>query len=186
MGNSQSFTLTSGGGLLKVLLTPLTVCTPIIDRTRGPDKTSGVNAIWDTGASGSVITQKVVDELDIQPVGMSQVHTVSGQEESPVFLVDFALPNGVVLQGLRVTLGRLIGADALIGMDVIVMGDFSITNLNGKTKMSFRIPSSVEVDYVKESQDAARLSDGQSLSRQQRRQLEKQQFKRWKINGGKP
>jgi len=36
-------------------------------------------------------------------------------------------------------------------MDVITQGDFSITNTNGQTTMSFRIPSKKEVDYVVES-----------------------------------
>ena len=34
-------------------------------------------------------------------------------------------------------------------MDVITLGDFSITNHKGITCMSFRIPSSHEIDYVK-------------------------------------
>lgn len=183
MSRSQSLTLSSNGGLLRVLATPLTICTPILDKAKGPEKSSAVKAIWDTGASGSVVTQRVVDELKIQPVGMVKVHTASGQETSPVYLVDFALPNGVVLQGLRVTLGKLAGADALIGMDVIVMGDFSITNMHGKTIMSFRVPSCTEIDYVKEYQDAARENSGQSLSRQQRRQLEREQLRRQRKGG---
>lgn len=40
------------------------------------------------------------------------------------------------------------GCDALIGMDVITLGDFSITNHKGITCMSFRCPSSHEIDYV--------------------------------------
>ncbi|MBI3139488.1 MAG: SEC-C domain-containing protein [Sphingobacteriales bacterium] len=34
-------------------------------------------------------------------------------------------------------------------MDIITLGDFSITNHNGDTCMSFRLPSSHEIDYVK-------------------------------------
>mgnify|MGYP003298516742 CR=1 FL=1 len=41
--------------------------------------------------------------------------------------------------------------DVLIGMDVIRYGDFTISNYNGKTKMSFRIPSIQETDYVEEA-----------------------------------
>lgn len=32
--------------------------------------------------------------------------------------------------------------DIIIGMDVITKGDFSITNVNGKTEMIFRLPTS--------------------------------------------
>ncbi|MCY7409416.1 MAG: SEC-C domain-containing protein [Chitinophagales bacterium] len=37
-------------------------------------------------------------------------------------------------------------------MDIIAMGDFSITNLDGNTCMSFRMPSLHEIDYVKNLQ----------------------------------
>jgi hypothetical protein len=40
------------------------------------------------------------------------------------------------------------GIEALIGMDIITLGDFSITNHKGVTCMSFRIPSGHEIDYV--------------------------------------
>lgn len=183
MSKGQALTLT-GDGLLRVLQTPLRVCTPILDKKKGPDAiTDEIAAVWDTGASGSVITQNVVDALKIQPTGMTQVNTASGQEVSPVYLVDFMLPNAVIIQGLRVTLGKLANFDVLIGMDVINVGDFSITNVNQKTKMTFRVPSSVEIDYVKEMEESnAMLTDesGQPLTRQQRRLREREQFKKWR------
>lgn len=36
-------------------------------------------------------------------------------------------------------------------MDIIVKGDFSITNLSGQTWMTFRIPSHRATDFVLES-----------------------------------
>ena len=41
--------------------------------------------------------------------------------------------------------------DMLIGMDVITLGDFAVTNLNGKTMYSFRMPSMTEIDFTKSS-----------------------------------
>jgi hypothetical protein len=41
--------------------------------------------------------------------------------------------------------------DVIIGMDVICVGDFSITNVAGQTCMSFRTPSCVAIDYVQEA-----------------------------------
>jgi hypothetical protein len=38
---------------------------------------------------------------------------------------------------------------AIIGMDVIGLGDFSITNVGRKSVISFRLPSCEEIDYVK-------------------------------------
>jgi hypothetical protein len=36
----------------------------------------------------------------------------------------------------------------LIGMNIINKGDFAITNFQGKTTMSFRIPSKQKIDFV--------------------------------------
>jgi len=44
----------------------------------------------------------------------------------------------------------LTGFDAIVGMDIIGLGDFSVTNVAGMTCVSFRTPSCVVVDYVTE------------------------------------
>jgi predicted aspartyl protease len=191
MNNFQALTLTSNGGLLRVLSSSVKVCTPIIDKSKGPDTiTDEITGIWDTGASGSVITKDVVDKLGIQPIGMTFVNTASEEKvQTPVYLVDFVLPNGVVIQGLRVTLGKLSNAQVLIGMDIINFGDLTVTNYQQKTIMTFRVPSSGEVDYVKELQASSQATvtdaTGTPLSRQQRKQLEKEQFQKWKAENKK-
>ncbi len=38
----------------------------------------------------------------------------------------------------------------LIGMDIISRGDFAVTNKDGKTTFSFRLPSVAKIDFVKE------------------------------------
>ena len=48
------------------------------------------------------------------------------------------------------TLGKLLGYDMLIGMDVMNLGDFAVTNKDGRTVFSFRIPSCRCIDFVKE------------------------------------
>jgi len=111
-----------------------------------------------------VITQNVVNSLNLVPISFTDVYAASSMVpiRRPVYLVDFYLPSRVVIAGLRVTLGELSSADALIGMDVIVMGDFAITNSTGVTKMTFRTPSTADIDYVKEA-----------VPRQQRRHPDK-------------
>lgn len=117
-----------------------------------PNTTTGtkVKAIWDTGATGSVITKKVSQVLGLVPTGYAQVNTANGVAKQNTFTVDIGLPNGVIIQGITVTEvdGFSGGCEALIGMDIISLGDFSITNHNGKTCMSFRVPSGHEIDYV--------------------------------------
>jgi predicted aspartyl protease len=105
--------------------------------------------LWDTGATGSVITQKVVDKLKLTPIDFVTVHHAHG--ESPlteVYIVDFGLPNKVGLSGLRVTKGVLGDIDVLIGMDVIGSGDFAVSNYDGKTVFTFRSPSLEHADFT--------------------------------------
>lgn len=111
-------------------------------------------AIWDTGATGTVISQTIVNALNLKPIGIAYVNTPSAQNvPTNEYLVDIHLYEGkVCVQGVRVTLGIISGgADCLIGMDIITLGDFSVTNVNGCTTFSFRIPSLQEIDYVQEA-----------------------------------
>lgn len=110
------------------------------------------NAVWDTGASGSVITQRIADELGLVPTGITNVNGITGQSQTETYLVNITLPNGVMFHGLRVTRAILEGFDVLIGMDVIAAGDFAVTGAGGKTVMSFRVPSRQTIDFAQEEQ----------------------------------
>ncbi len=145
MPNSSSFTLKSTRGLLRVLITDIDIY------TSGTPNLIPIKAIWDTGASGSAITKKVAAQLGLIPTGMAQVNTANGMAIQNTYTIDIGLPNKVLIQGIIATEVDALtaGCDALIGMDVITLGDFSITNHNGNTCMSFRVPSSHEIDYVK-------------------------------------
>lgn len=111
-------------------------------------------AIWDTGATGTVITRKVVDECGLLPISMCRVETAGGIIDSSVYLVNLRLPQGVGIQELRVTEAILGGdTEVLIGMDIISLGDFAITNKDGNTVCSFRMPSTECIDFL--VQDAA-------------------------------
>lgn len=106
-------------------------------------------AIWDTGATGSVISAKVVNDLDLKPISVVQVHHGGGSSLANVYLVNIFLPNYVVIPQVRVTEAPAIGqAEVLIGMDIISQGDFAVTNKDGKTVFSFRIPSIECIDFV--------------------------------------
>ena len=62
------------------------------------------------------------------------------------------LPNNLQIQNVMVSSGNLgEGVDFLIGMDIITLGDFSITNLNGNTMFSFRFPSCETINYVEQA-----------------------------------
>ena len=108
-------------------------------------------AIWDTGATGTVVTQRVIDECKLSPIGMANVSTVKGKMPAPVYLVNAILPNTVGFYNLRVIRGNVHGeADVLIGMDIIARGDFAVTNEDGKTVFSFQAPHGECIDFVKQ------------------------------------
>ena len=107
-------------------------------------------AVWDTGATSSVITEKVIGDLELQPVGLTTNHTVGGTVKSERYLVNFWLPNKVIVPGLSACRGEIYGTDVLIGMDVIGRGDFAVTNSDGQTWLSFTMPSVRKLDFVAE------------------------------------
>ena len=109
-----------------------------------------VKAIWDTGAYGSVISPKVAGELGLTPVGVKPIQTANGSYEAYAYVVDIMLPNKLVIRGVEVSESDLKVCDALIGMDVISLGDMKVTN-EPTTKFIFRIPAEGDTPLVAES-----------------------------------
>ena len=119
-----------------------------------PANAKKYQALWDTGATGSVITKKVVDECGLKPIGITNVHHAKGIDTSHVYLVSVFLPNNVCFSSLRVTEGDLVGdVEVLIGMDIISRGDFAVSNMDGKTVFTFRMPSLERIDFVQQTKN---------------------------------
>lgn len=112
-------------------------------------------SLWDTGATNSVINQRVVDDLGLKPIGVTQVHGVGGAMITETYMVSIELPNSIRLPAIKVTKGDLGTLDVLIGMDIITLGDFSVTNKDSNTIFSFRMPAFAETDYCEEQLVAA-------------------------------
>ena len=146
---TSAFT-TKANGLLNVLQNEVFVFQPIPGQE---SKVEEFMAIWDTGATSSVITPSVVNKLGLIATGKTNLHGVAGSKNNAdTYFVSFILPNKVRVDGVRVVeVPQIAGtADMLIGMDIITLGDFSVTNVEGKTVFSFRTPSLQTVDYVQE------------------------------------
>lgn len=90
---------------------------------------------------------------------------VAFQITCPKHYVNLQLPNNVVVVGRPVAQLPLTNYDVIVGMDIISLGDFAVSNFNGNTTFTFRIPSVEEFDFVADfdaknaSQDIA-SSDG--------------------------
>lgn len=110
-----------------------------------------LKALWDTGATNCVITQATAKKMNLKPIGIVPVHHGGGTTFENEYLVNIYLPNKVLFPNTRITecsdtSGKF---DFIIGMNIISKGDFSITNFNGKTTMSYRWPSIEEIDFVR-------------------------------------
>ena len=107
-------------------------------------------AVWDTGATNTCISTQITKKLNLLPISKTQIASVNSIETVNVYLVDIYLPNKVIIPNVRVSEpSALNSCDVLIGMDIIRLGDFSITNADGHTWFSFRIPPAKKhIDYV--------------------------------------
>ncbi len=118
--------------------------------TKHPEKSNEWKALWDTGASNTCISHRVVEELNLISVGKHQTRTANEFVDADVYMIDIILPNHVTINNVSVFALDLYECDLLIGMDIIRFGDFSVTNHSGHTQFSFRIPSIKHVDFVAE------------------------------------
>jgi hypothetical protein len=108
--------------------------------------------IWDTGATGSVITKSTATALKLLPINITRVRGVHGVKEVNVYFVKITLNNKNITLRTQVTECDELSANnsvgMLIGMNIVAMGDFAITNYLCQTTMSFRVPSLQKIDFV--------------------------------------
>jgi hypothetical protein len=107
-------------------------------------------ALWDTGASASCISKSLANQLGLKSVEICYVSGVGGIHKSNVYTIDILLPNRVTVNGVRVTEFFDNGVfNVIIGMDIITIGDFAISNYGGKTTVSYRMPpDGSPIDFV--------------------------------------
>jgi predicted aspartyl protease len=116
-------------------------------------------ALWDTGASCSLISPSVAQKLQLASFGKERMMTPSGEAITNVYCISVLLPNDAAVGEVIVFEGIPASFDMLIGMDIIGLGDFAVSNYSGKTTFSFRIPSGCEIDFVNHSYLMPRGSD---------------------------
>jgi len=161
-------------GPSRVLQNDVIISTPPINDETTPPSQKYIS-IWDTGATNSVITKRVVDDLGLKPTGAVEMFNVGGKTICNTYLVEILITSKVLFKNVRVTEGSIMGADVLIGMDIIGVGDFAVSNKNGKTVFSYRHPSCEEIDFIPQVQEQNIMEGG---NRQQRRALLAQKRRR--------
>lgn len=157
MKNFVAFTLKSNT-ILQLLTTDIIIEPSVKEYAQNINCSKIRCGLWDTGASKSAVSLKVVKELGLLSVGEETISTSNGVNTFNNYLIDVTLPNNIKITNVFVTGSDFEDVDMLIGMDIISLGDFSITNVNNATTFTFRIPSVTEIDYVKEAEEIKKIS----------------------------
>lgn len=118
-----TFTLRCNG---REIATPIAISCP-----DGCQPIHRCTAIWDTGATSSMISEQIARALQLKPQGSVKVSGVHGVEDANIYTINLLFGNGFVLEDLQVSeAGNNAGFDVLIGMDVISKGLFIVDGAN--------------------------------------------------------
>jgi hypothetical protein len=130
-------------GIANVLISPIAIFPPFPLNIKKQDwpKPFETRAIWDTGATHTVISRNVINDLSLKPTGKVKAHGVHGKNIVNTYLIHVGLPNRFLVPTVRVLEGNMANTNVLIGMDIITKGDFIISNVNGKTTFEFGMPA---------------------------------------------
>jgi hypothetical protein len=153
----HAFTLVANG-IVREVISDVGVSVPFISSGESvSDKDVNIHrtkGLWDTGATGSCVTVSTAKALGLIPTGKVISNHAQGQSTVNTYLVNLYLPNNLVIPNVRVTeCADTSSFGVIIEMDVITTGDFSITNVGGRTVVTFRMPSIKMLDYVQEANE---------------------------------
>ncbi|MGD0498320.1 MAG: SEC-C metal-binding domain-containing protein [Bryobacteraceae bacterium] len=119
--------------------------------------------LYDTGATHSAVSPRVVADLNLASIGARNVAVGGGALATTSHLVNIGLPNKVIFTMMSVAKMILLGGiDAIIGMDILGLGDFTVTHHGGNTMFSFCCPSRREIDFVAEVKDDNKIATAHS------------------------
>jgi predicted aspartyl protease len=108
-------------------------------------------ALYDTGATHCAISPRIVADFQLPSIGARKVGVGGGEIITTSHLVNIGLPNRAMFP--MIAAAKMVlpgGVDALIGMDILGLGDFAVTHYGGTTTFSFCFPSRQQIDFVGE------------------------------------
>lgn len=113
-----------------------------------------VNALWDTGSTHCSISIRLVERLNLVPnsyVNVQHAGGISGCNKYTIYLTIKSVGKARIVKfTLEMDVFEFVAPDdfdIILGMNVINLGDFCITNFQGNTTVSFTIPSRGEIDF---------------------------------------
>jgi len=114
-----------------------------------------IYAVLDTGATNTAISDVLASSLGLKTVGEGRIKAAGGVHRTKLYSIDVLLRNMVSFTNIRATeFVKTDQIDLLLGMDILMLGDLSITNYDHRTVVSFRVPpDDFHIDYVEVGND---------------------------------
>ncbi len=108
----------------------------------GEGSMMAVNALWDTGSTESLISEKIVKMIEPILKNKSKYVTRDVVIECETYAVSLSLSDEITFRDVLMKKADLFdkNVDIVIGMDIISRGDFEIRNYNNLVEFAFRIP----------------------------------------------
>lgn len=95
-----------------------------------------------------IISRNIADALGLEPIQKVMIAGIGGNVEAYTYKISlYFAKEGAWIKDLEVLACDLEDNDIIIGMDTITRGDLAITNKNGETWFSFRIPSQEHIEF---------------------------------------
>lgn len=122
---------------------------PFEKTTHLPQGVKTSKAMWDTGATMSSISRRMIDALGLKPCSRVGVEGFTEMGETDTYAVHMLLPTGNLVAEVEVmeTPNPDSEYDVVIGMDIISLGDMAFTNKDEKSVFSFRIPAEEHIEF---------------------------------------
>ena len=132
-------------GIQKRIITPVNIFYTLIET----HIRSTENALWDTGATISAITPKLVKELSFIPAGTMAISGITGVLDVEFILASIQLPDGILRQNIKMAVCDFSqNINIILGMDIITLGDFELLHGNNSTIFSFTSPPSEKIKMI--------------------------------------
>ena len=111
-----------------------------------------VDALWDTGSSYTYISRRLASQMGMISVGQSGYITPTGASISEQYVIEIILPDGTHVTDVHAGGSDIdaMGIDLILGLQIILLGDFAIRHRDGQTFMSFLCPPNDATDNTKQ------------------------------------
>ncbi|MDE2638788.1 MAG: aspartyl protease family protein [Chloroflexota bacterium] len=149
MSSQYSYTIRYQG-IVSALITPCAISASWDPLEEKPEPVAvRYQCLWDTGAKISAVTKRVATDLGLPTEALLPIQHAGGTSvDVPQHYVNLLPPGGMLIVGRPVAQLPLASFDVIVGMDIISRGDFAISNFDGYTTFTFRIPSAEEFDFT--------------------------------------